>query len=349
MALTTINAGDQRRRHRARTARRAAAIAHVGIADSDSALVRIDFDPEDAPGELHLRTAVSARAARCAPCLGECRALDARDFLPAAGGKATTVCGGQEQSGGLRRAPNCALRVQAVIATALTTLADQLDGPRPPNVTLTLLHDAADDAGDDETVHRQARRCVREARRRRASTSPIPRRCRPRSRCSTRRQLAVDVAGGRAVRHHRCVPAGDRSHRTRCREPLAAVARATRGAPPAQCAKPADGVLDRAAALIAAARRTSPSTDQVSSLLQAGADPVRGYVQVPAAVHLLQRGRPRRGGQRAARSCCRSRLRQGAGARARRARRRVVAGRGARAAAHEHLGDSARARRRAQR
>jgi hypothetical protein len=105
--------------------------------------VRINFNAAVAAPGMSFG-ALFPIARRLRSLLGECRPLTAQDFLPAAGGKASTVVIEKtnpagfdvtELQGRTRNAFN-----------ALSALADALDGPSAPNLSGTLLHAAGDDA-----------------------------------------------------------------------------------------------------------------------------------------------------------------------------------------------------------
>ena len=145
VALTAINGGEQQ--GGSELEQRIARFYREADGIPESALVRIDFDPAAAPGDRTLGQ-VLPLARRARALLGECRALNAQDFLPAAGGKATTVWVDKTNPGGYDHA-ELRLRVQTIF-DALQALADRLDGPAAPTVTLLFAH-AADDADDDET------------------------------------------------------------------------------------------------------------------------------------------------------------------------------------------------------
>jgi hypothetical protein len=110
--------------------------------------VIVDFNPA-VPVAISSVAQLMPLAQRVRALVGECRPLDARDFLPAAGGKATTVRVDKKNPAGYD-VVELHTRVSSA-RTALTALADALDGPTAPPIGVTLLHDPAT-AADDEAV-----------------------------------------------------------------------------------------------------------------------------------------------------------------------------------------------------
>ena len=108
--------------------------------------MRIDFDPEGPAADLTFGR-LFPLARRLRAILGECRALDAHDFLPAAGGKATAVAVDRTNPQGYQAA-EIRGRVQAAL-DALTALADAVDGPAAPTLDMTVLHDPETGADDE--------------------------------------------------------------------------------------------------------------------------------------------------------------------------------------------------------
>jgi predicted nucleic acid-binding Zn-ribbon protein len=227
------------------------------------AIIKIDFNPDDAPGALTFGQ-IFPLVRRLRALLSECRALDARDFLPAAGGKASTVPVNKDNPGGYD-VSELRTRVQA-LAASLTTLADRLDGPTAPSVSFVLLHDPAD-AGDDEPFAGSlgaAFAKLDEAQVNYDDTSSI-----------TVTFSIVDAGALQATLSELALfgvadsfsPETDLSDD---RARLALLSRARRVARRLRRAEPKDGVLDRAQPLIDAAKPERPALDQVTSLLQAG-------------------------------------------------------------------------------
>ena len=226
-------------------------------------VIQIDFNPKSPPGNLTFGQ-LFPLARRLRALLGECRALDARDFLPAAGGKASTIPVDKTNPAGYDVAELRA-RVQAT-AAALTALADQLDGPAAPNVNLVFLHDAAN-AGDDEPFAGPlgaAFTKLDDARLDFADTTAVT--------------VTFGIIEAAALQATLCAvalfgvsdsfsPEADLSSDA---ARLTLLSRARRVARRLRRADPKDGVLDRANAFIAAATPDKAVSDQVSSLLQAG-------------------------------------------------------------------------------
>src|SRR5690606_5540440 len=82
--------------------------------------------------------------------LGSCRALNALDFLPAAGGKASTVSVDKNNPKGYDQV-ELRSRVQSALKS-LETLADGLDGTTAPMVDLVFINDP-EDITDDEAFN----------------------------------------------------------------------------------------------------------------------------------------------------------------------------------------------------
>ena len=136
-------------------------------------------------------------ARRLRALLGECRALDAQDFLPAAGGKASAVPV-------TRPIPTATTwrnfaRACRARSTALTALADALDGPAAPNVDL---HAATRSPRRRLTMSRSRapRRRVHEARRGGRRFRRHGSRADRHSRCSSA-SAAATLRRSRALRH----------------------------------------------------------------------------------------------------------------------------------------------------
>jgi hypothetical protein len=113
---------------------------------ANDAPIAIDFNPSAAAGDTTFaRLFPLARHVRA--LVGGARPLMATYFLPAGGVKATVVPVDRANPEGYD-VIELKGRVQHGI-DALTALADALDGPAAPPISLVLLHDPAD-AGDDE-------------------------------------------------------------------------------------------------------------------------------------------------------------------------------------------------------
>jgi hypothetical protein len=226
--------------------------------------VRIDFNPPVAAGELAFAQ-LFPLARRLRALLGECRVLDGRDFLPAAGGKATTIPVDKANPAGYDAA-DLRTRIDSALA-ALKALADALDGPTAPSIDLTLAHDVNDVTDDElfsgrlgdaftllETVHADL-----------TDTAAV---------AVTFGLLDAEALAGtlRAVALFGIADAfPPEADLTSDAARRALLSRAHRVARRLRRAAPADGVIDRAAALVAAAVTPGKSiADHVSGLLQAG-------------------------------------------------------------------------------
>jgi len=259
VSLTAINAGDQQggselEQRIARRYRDAHSIA-------ESALVRINFDPANAPDRTIGQLLPIARRARA--LLGECRALNAQDFLPAAGGKATTVWVDKSNPGGYDHA-EFRLRVQAIM-DALTMLAEKLDGAATPNVTLVFAH-AIDDATDDETFTGNLGAAFAKLDTEGVDFADVTAvqttfgLVAAQALCDTLQAVAAfGIADAYAPEIDLTEEAARRSVLSRARR----IARRLRRT------NPAEGVLDRAGVLIAAAEADQPVDDQIARLSQA--------------------------------------------------------------------------------
>lgn len=113
----------------------------------DDKTIKIEFNPpvaEDKKTFAHLFPL--ARQLRA--LLGSCRALHALDFLPAAGGKVTTIPVDKNNPKGYDSA-ELRSRVQSTL-TSLEGLAEALDGSSAPTVDLVFINDP-NNVADDET------------------------------------------------------------------------------------------------------------------------------------------------------------------------------------------------------
>lgn len=122
---------------------------HYRLANNvgDERLVRIEFNPEAQAGETTFAQ-LFPLARQLRALLSESRSLDAGDFLPAAGGKETAVPVDQENPRGFDAAELHG-RVQSAL-NELSALADSIDGPTAPSIELVFVNDPAVLA-DDET------------------------------------------------------------------------------------------------------------------------------------------------------------------------------------------------------
>jgi len=120
-----------------------------GIADEKTA--RITFKPVVAAGDKTF-TQVFPLARHLRSLLLESRALNAQDFLPASGGKETTIPVDKNNPKGYDLA-ELRSRVESA-ANVLVGLADDIDGPGAPTVQLDIVNDPANPA-DNETFSGQ--------------------------------------------------------------------------------------------------------------------------------------------------------------------------------------------------
>jgi hypothetical protein len=225
--------------------------------------VRIDFDAPASAGALTLGQ-LFPLARRLRGLLGECRSLDARDFLPAAGGKATTVTVDKTNPSGYDVA-EIRSRVQSAVI-ALTTLADALDGPAAPTLTMTLLHDMADAADDELLVGLlgDAFAKLDESGVDVTDTTALS----VTLSLFDAEALATTLRGVARFGISDAFP--PESDLTSDSARRALLSRAHRVSRRLRRTEPKDGVLDRAASLIAAATADKSVADQVSGLVQAG-------------------------------------------------------------------------------
>jgi hypothetical protein len=227
------------------------------------ALLRIDFDAVVTAGRSSFGR-LFPLARRLRALLGECRALGAQDFLPAAGGKATAIPTDKTNPSGYD-VVELRARVQSTLA-ALTKLADALDGPAAPVVDLVLLHDPAIPGDDDAFTGllgaafeklEQVNLDFGDA----AAVSVTFSSAAADSLAATLREVAAFGVADAFPPEFKLTSAAAQ---------LAVLSRARRVARRLRRVDPKDGVLDRAAALLAAATADKAIADQVASLLQAG-------------------------------------------------------------------------------
>jgi hypothetical protein len=219
VALTNINANESQGGAAEIETRVAAFYRRMNALELD-ATVRIDFDAVVASPDLSFGM-LFPLARHLRSLLGECRPLTAQDFLPAAGGKASTVVIDKNNLGGID-VPDLEARAQAAL-DALTALADAVDALAPPGApTLTTV--------DAKTLSN--------------ALSGI---------------ALFGVSDAFAAE----------TDFTQESERTALLSRAQRVAARLRRADSKDGVLDQAAALIAAATPDKPLSERATSLLQA--------------------------------------------------------------------------------
>lgn len=113
---------------------------------ADDKTVRIEFNHRETEGEKTFAQ-LFPLARQLRALLGSCRSLNALDFLPASGGKATTVSVNKNNPKGYDQA-ELRSRVQSVL-NSLEALADALDGTTAPIVDLVFINDPNDMADDE--------------------------------------------------------------------------------------------------------------------------------------------------------------------------------------------------------
>ena len=232
-----------------------------GIGSDD--VVRIDFDPP-VPAAAFTFGRLFPLARRLRALVGECRALGAQDFLPAAGGKATTIAVDQTNPSGFDVA-ELRGRVLAALA-ALTALADAMDGPTAPGVNLTLFHEPGTAADDEAFAGPLGDAFVKleEASVDFDDTAAVG------------VAFALIDAEGLAATLRQIARFGisdgfpPESDFTSAAATRALLSRARRVARRLRHADGKEGVLDRAGALVAEATPDKTATEQVASLVQAG-------------------------------------------------------------------------------
>lgn len=115
----------------------------------DDKIVRIEFNPDVVAGETTFAQ-LFPLARQLRALLSESRSLDAGDFLPAAGGKDTTIPVDKDNLRGFD-AGELRGRVQSAL-NDLSSLADSIDGPTAPSVELVFLNDPTTPADDEAFV-----------------------------------------------------------------------------------------------------------------------------------------------------------------------------------------------------
>jgi hypothetical protein len=114
---------------------------------SDDKILGIAFGPDVAAGQMKFAE-IFPLARNLRALLLESRALNAEDFLPAAGGKDTAIPRDKNNPKGYDL-PELRVRVEGAL-NALTAMADAIDGPTAPTVEIVFIKDP-DNAADDET------------------------------------------------------------------------------------------------------------------------------------------------------------------------------------------------------
>jgi archaellum component FlaC len=114
---------------------------------SDDKVLRITFDPKLAAGQMTFAE-IFPLARHLRALLLESRALNAEDFLPAAGGKDTDIPRDKSNPKGYDL-PELRARVEGAL-NALIAIADAIDGPAAPSIEIIFIKDP-DNPADDET------------------------------------------------------------------------------------------------------------------------------------------------------------------------------------------------------
>jgi hypothetical protein len=229
----------------------------------DGTIVRIEFNPEAAAGETTFAQ-LFPLARQLRSLLSQSRPLDAGDFLPAAGGKETAVPVDKANPKGYDAA-ELRSRVQSALHE-LSALADSLDGPTAPSVELVFINDAATPA-DDEVFVGQLGAAFGKVEAARLTFTDSE-------------KLGAVVSQLDAETLHQKLRAvadfglGDafppESDLTTDAARVGVLARAHRVARRLRRADPADGVLDRAGALLSQATADKSIAQIVTLLLSAG-------------------------------------------------------------------------------
>lgn len=229
----------------------------------DDKIVRIEFNPVPQDGETTFAQ-LFPLARQLRALLSESRALDAGDFLPAAGGKETAVPFDTENPKGFD-AVELRGRVQNAL-DELSALADSIDGPTAPSVELVFVKDPANPADDETFVGQlgaafdkleEARLAFADAEKLRVVFSTAD------ADVLRRKLQAVANFGVSDAFPPESDLTGEAAR-------AAVLARAHRVARRLRRDDPADGVLDRAGALIAQATPDKSVEQTVALLLEAG-------------------------------------------------------------------------------
>jgi predicted nucleic acid-binding Zn-ribbon protein len=232
---------------------------HIG----DDKIVRIEFNPKVVASETTLAQ-LFPLARQLRALLSESRSLDAGDFLPAAGGKDTAIPVDQNNPRGYD-AVELRGRVESAL-NELNALADSIDGPTAPSAELVFLKDPTTSA-DDETFVGQLGAAFHKLEEAKLTFTDAT-------------QLSVVFLPADAEMLHQRLQAvanfgtGDafppESDLTSEAARRAVLARAHRVARGLRRSDPADGVLDRARAILSQATPDKSIEQTVTLLLAAG-------------------------------------------------------------------------------
>ena len=230
---------------------------------ADDKAIRIEFNAPVADGEMTFAQ-LFPLARHLRALLSESRALNAEDFLPAAGGKATAIPVDKNNLKGYD-APELRSRVLSGL-NALVAVADAIDGPTAPTVELVFIKDPETPA-DDETFTGNlgaAFSKLEEAKLTFTDTKQV----------NVSFLLADAEALRQKLRRAANFGIGDafptESDLTSDAAKAAVLARAHRVARQLRRSDPEDGVLDRATAMFNKATADKTIEDQVVLLLAAG-------------------------------------------------------------------------------
>ncbi|HKO95696.1 MAG TPA: hypothetical protein VJU86_01800 [Pyrinomonadaceae bacterium] len=225
----------------------------------DEKIVRIEFNPETVPGNTTLAQ-LFPLARQLRALLTESRALDASDFLPEAGGKDTAIPVDENNPKGYD-AGELRGRVESAL-NELSSLADSIDGPTAPSVVLVFLKDPATPAfvgqlGAAFTKLEEAKLTFTDSTQLRVDFSPAD--------AETLHEKL------RAVANFGIADAfPPESDLTSAAASAAVLARAHRVARRLRRSDPADGVLDRAGAILSQTTPDKSIEQTVALLLSAG-------------------------------------------------------------------------------
>jgi hypothetical protein len=229
----------------------------------DDKIVLIEFNPEVVAGETTLAQ-LFPLSRQLRAVLTESRALDAGDFLPAAGGKDTAIPVDKDNPRGYDAA-ELRGRVESAL-NELSALADSIDGPTAPLVELVFVNDPSTPVDDEAFVGQLGAAFTKLEEAKLTFTDTA--------------QLRVVFAPADTDTLHQKLQAvanfgiGDafppEADLTSDAARAAVLARAHRVARRLRRSDPADGVLDRASALLSQATPDKSVEQTVTLLLAAG-------------------------------------------------------------------------------
>jgi hypothetical protein len=230
---------------------------------ADDRTVRIEFNHPKTEGEKTFAQ-LFPLARQLRALLGSCRALNALDFLPASGGKATVIPANKNNPKGYDQA-ELRSRVQSALAS-LEALADALDGTTAPMVDLVFINDSNDEA-DDEVFTGKLGEAYKKLEAVKLTFTDA-------------NKVRVQFSLTNAETLHQCLRAvanfgiadafPPQSNLVSDVAKAELLARAHRVARRLRCEDPRDGILDRAKEAFNKAATNKTIEEQVLSLLQAG-------------------------------------------------------------------------------